>query len=193
VKFDYPVGSTPLNADEAEGLLQQHITTQGELNAWEQHNILKAQEWAFARNRSNLLTEPFVRRLHKAMFDETWEWAGEYRKSDKNIGVSWYNIPERVSYTCETVSFWVAEKTFSVDETAIRLHHMLVSVHPFPNGNGRHSRLMADLLLKKEDQPLFTWGGSYLGYETEFRKRYIDALRNADAGTIEPLLDFARS
>jgi len=192
VNLEDAPGSTPLDADEVEGLIPKHISTQQELNAWEQDNILRGENWAFSRSRSDLLTEPFVRRLHEKMFDETWSWAGEYRKSNNNIGAPWYTIPERVPYTCDTVAFWVNEKEFPLDEISVRLHHMLVVVHPFSNGNGRHTRLMADLLLRKEGQPIFSWGGGALTNESGLRKTYIHALKAADAGDIQPLLKFAR-
>jgi Fic-DOC domain mobile mystery protein B len=193
LKFEYPVGSTPIDPDEAEGLIPTHLSIQAELNAWEQANILKAQDWVFSRKRQDTLTEAFVRRLHKEMFDETWMWAGQYRRSDKTLGVAWYRIPENVLETLQTSAFWLENKTFPLDRIAAELHHKLAKVHPFPNGNGRHTRLMADLLLKNLDQPLFTWGGGDLSTGSKSREAYIAALREADRGNIEPLIAFARS
>lgn len=186
-------GATPLDASEAEGLIPTHITTKGELNEWEHQNIMRGQQWAFARNRKDLLTEGYVRLLHRRMFDETWEWAGLYRKTEKNFGVLPNQISTGVYEVCETVKYWLQEGTFPIDEVAVRLHHRLVQVHPFPNGNGRHTRMMADLLLRRANQRLFTWGKMNLTNPSSMKKKYLDALKQADNGDIGPLRQFARS
>ena len=187
------VDATPLTEEEAEGLLPSHITTHGELNEWEQHNILRGEEWAFTRRRKTIFTDAFVRRVHQNMFDETWSWAGEYRKTDKNLGVPWYTIRDAIGDACNTAKYWVENAVFGWDETAVRLHHRLVAIHPFPNGNGRHARLFADIFLYGHELPRLTWGNSDLTNENDVRKEYITALRSADAGDFAPLIAFARS
>ena len=193
LELEYPPESTPLDPDETEGLIPDHIETQGQLNAWEAGNILKAEDWAFRKKRPELLTDSFVRRLHRRMFDDTWTWAGIYRKSGKNIGALPDEISVGVRSALDDTSYWVEHETFPVDIIAIRLHHRLVAVHPFPNGNGRHTRLMADLLMWNHAQPSFSWGRGDLVEAGQLRSQYIAALQAADAGNIEPLLQFARS
>jgi Fic-DOC domain mobile mystery protein B len=195
--LDYPPGATPLDADELASLLPGHITTQGELNEWEQLNILQGEQWA-RKQRKGILSEAFLRQLHKQMFGETWRWAGEFRKSDKNIGIDWLKIGVELKKLLDDVRYQVEHGSFPVDEIAVRFHHRLVAIHPFPNGNGRHARLMADLLIERLGQPRFTWGQRSLNAgnlvnANETRQCYIAALQAADARDIAPLLAFARS
>ncbi len=192
-KFVDPPGATPLSDDEKEGLIPDHITTRQELNAWEGANILKAEPWAFRRKHADLLTDHFVRRMHAKMFDVTWEWAGLYRKSDKSIGIHWRNIAVSVRDLMGDVVAWQASSAYSTEEMAIRLHHRLVFVHPFPNGNGRHARMFADMFLRQAGQSRFTWGRTNLDVEGQARSAYIGALREADLGNVAPLLTFART
>ena len=191
MNFNYPEGATPIDADEALGLIPPHITLQGELNEWEEQNILQGMKWATARRRKGLLSEKFIRDLHRHMFDQTWKWAGQFRKSDKNIGVPWSTIPEGVRNLCDDAQYWIEHKPYPVTEFAIRFHHRLVSIHPFSNGNGRHSRLMADLIRAELGEGRFTWGSANLTIAGAERHRYIDALKAADAGNIKLLIDFA--
>jgi Fic-DOC domain mobile mystery protein B len=188
-----PEGATPLDEDEAQDLIPTHILTISQLNEWEQTNILQAEEWLFARRRPQLLSEPFVRDLHRRMFSETWKWAGKYRQTGKNIGVPSSQIASKVRDTCEDVAFWNANGVFPMDEAAIRLHHRLVAIHPFANGNGRHTRLMADALLFNHDMSRFTWGSQNLQAPGNTRSQYLRALRQADEGDYSALLAFARS
>lgn len=140
-----PEGATPLDPDEDEGLIPPHITTGAELNAWEQANILRAQEWlGKRRSTSPVIDMGFLRELHRRMFSDTWEWAGKFRKTMKNIGVAQELVPERTQNLLDEVQHWLDHETYPVDEIAARFHHLLVAIHPFPNGNGRHARLMAD-------------------------------------------------
>ena len=192
VKFDYPPGATPLDADELASLIPGHITTQGELNEWEQLNIAQGESWA-RKLRKEILNEAFVRQLHKQMFGETWKWAGEFRKSDKNIGVDWLTIGVELKKLLDDAHYQVEHASYPPDEIAVRFHHRLVAIHPFPNGNGRHARLMADLLVERLGQPRFSWGSRSLVDASEARQKYIAALQAADARDIAPLLAFARS
>jgi Fic-DOC domain mobile mystery protein B len=192
VDLNYPPGATPLDADELASLIPGHITTQGELNEWEQFNIVQGESWA-RRQRKEVLDDAFVRQLHKRMFGETWKWAGEFRKSDKSIGVDWLTIGIELKKLLDDVRYQIEHASYPPDEIAARFHHRLVAIHPFPNGNGRHARLMADLLVERLGRPRFTWGRRNLVDAGETRQNYIAALRAADAGDIAPLFAFARS
>ncbi len=189
-----PDGATPLDPDEADGLIPSHITTRRELNAWEQANILDAEQWlATRRPTSSVIDMGFLRELHKRMFSGTWEWAGKFRKSMKNIGVAWEAVPERTQNLLDDVQYWLDHETYPIDEIAARFHHMLVAIHPFPNGNGRHARLMADALLRQVGVSPFTWGSASLDVKGAIRRQYIQALQAADAGDYAPLLCFIRT
>lgn len=192
VEFDYPPGATPLDADELASLIPGHITTQGELNEWEQLNIAQGENRA-RKQRKEILNEAFLRQLHKQMFGETWKWAGGFRKSDKNISVDWLTIGVELKKLLDDAHYQIEHASYPPDEIAVRFHHRLVAIHPFPNGNGRHARLMADLLAERLGQPGFTWGSRSLIDASETRQRYIAALQAADARDIAPLLAFARS
>jgi Fic-DOC domain mobile mystery protein B len=190
--IDYPPGATPLDADELASLVPGHITTQGELNEWEQANIVQGDQWA-RKQRKEILNDAFVRQLHKQMFGETWRWAGEFRKSNKNIGIDWPKISVELRKLLDDVHYQIEHASCPPDEIAVRFHHRLVAIHPFPNGNGRHARLIADLLVERLRQPRFTWGSRSLFDAGETRQAYIAALQAADARDYAPLLDFARS
>lgn len=189
---EYLPGATPLDADELASLIPKHFTTQSELNEWEQLNIEQGEAWA-RRQRKDILSEAFVRQLHQKMFGETWSWAGNFRKSNKNIGVDWQQISVKLRNLLNDTQYQIEHATYPADEIAARFHHRLVLIHPFPNGNGRHARMMADLLVQKLGQPRFTWGSKSITAENETRPRYITALRAADGGDIKPLLAFVRS
>jgi Fic-DOC domain mobile mystery protein B len=194
IDLKYPEGATPIDPDEAEGLLLTHITTQAELNRWEQDNIVEALAWIDKTKPTNILNEQFIKQLHKRMFDNVWKWAGQFRRSDKNIGVSWHQVSTSLKNMCDDVPVWIQTQDESPEEMAVRFHHRLVWIHPFPNGNGRHARLMADIFLENvlHGAP-FTWGKRDLSSPSESRSRYIDALQEADNGNYIPLLEFAKS
>lgn len=185
--------NTPLEAEEREQLIPTYITTRAELNEAEQVNITRASLWLRRARNVDVLDDAFLRDLHKRMFGEVWKWAGQYRKTPRNIGIEAYRIPMAVRELVQDARYWVDNGTFQPDEIAIRFSHRLVSIHPFPNGNGRHSRLVADLLAMELGQPRFTWGRANLVDPGETRRAYVAALRAADGGEIEPLLAFARS
>jgi Fic-DOC domain mobile mystery protein B len=190
---EYPPGATPLSAEEMGGLIPSFVTTQGALNEFEQANILQGVAWA-STARKDILTEKFVRELHHRMFGETWKWAGKYRDSDKNLGCPYWDIPMRVRELLKNTQTQIGNRSFPSDEIAVRFHHKLVSIHPFSNGNGRHSRIMADLLIVRLKGVSFSWGGNVdLVSQSETRRQYLAALRAADNQNIAPLLMFARS
>jgi Fic-DOC domain mobile mystery protein B len=193
-----PNGVTPVDPDETEGLLHGHVVTRAELDELEEANIQIGLEWAVrravtSRRPIDVLSEKFLYALHERMFGEVWSWAGEVRRSEKNIGVERHRIRVEVRNLVEDARVWRERQVYSPDEIAVRFHHRLVSIHPFPNGNGRHARLMADLLAMQAGRPAFTWGGGRLTTTSELRTTYIAALRRADGGEMGPLLEFARS
>jgi Fic-DOC domain mobile mystery protein B len=147
--FDYPEGATPIDEDEKEGLLIRSIGTREELNAWEQRNITDAYSWLDRTRRKDYLSAEFIRTLHEKMFGKVWAWAGDYRRTDKNIGVDWSQIPIHLRQLLDDVRYWIDNETYPSDEIAIRFHHRLVFIHLFPNGNGRHARVMTDVLLEE--------------------------------------------
>jgi len=186
-------GQTPLDADETAQLIPRHIATQGQLNEWEQQNILEALKWLQRGRRPAVLTEAFCRTLHKRMFGKTWRWAGNFRQSDKNIGCDWRQIPLRLRQLLDNTQFWLNGQVFALDELAVRFHHQLVLIHAFPNGNGRHARLMTDCLLHEARARPFSWGNGGDMTAGNVRAVYLAALRAADAGDLAPLSGFVRS
>ena len=181
---------------ERDGLKQSWITTRNDLNEAEQENILKGAASARrARSRKplDLLRDDFSLILHKRMFGDVWTWAGTYRRTKRNIGIDPMRIAAEVPMLFDDLRFWVDHQTFPADEIAVRLHHRLVAVHQFPNGNGRHARLMADLLIERLGGKSFSWGGGSLADVGQLRAAYVKALRIADDHDIRPLLAFARS
>ncbi len=194
INFDYAPGATPLDPDEAAGLIPSHIANHAQLNEWEMVNILEGEHWAFSRKHKNMLDSDFVRRLHKRMFGDTWRWAGAFRTTEKNIGIDPIHIPLALHNLCEDVRVQIEYKSYPLDEIAVRFSHRLVAIHPFANGNGRLSRTIADLLLVQHGAARFTWGaGANLVAEGDVRQRYLDALRAADERDYGRLLAFVRS
>ena len=189
--FDEPDDATPLEPEEREGLLQTWITYRRNLNEAEQTNIAAGTAWAWRARRRDLLSEEFLRRLHKRLFGDVWAWAGEFRKTERNIGIEPVQIPVELRTAFDDARYWIEHETFPPDEIAVR--HRLVAIHPFPNGNGRTTRLMGDLVAAWLGQEPFTWGRQNLTDVSETRARYIAALRIADNHDIGPLLEFARS
>jgi Fic-DOC domain mobile mystery protein B len=195
---DVPDGATPLDPDEIEGLLQPHVTTRGELDELEAENIQLGLEWAFrvavlGRRRADVITETFLYALHRHMFGEVWAWAGQVRRTNKNIGVDKYAVRVEVRNLVEDARLWRAEEVYGPDELAVRFHHRLVRIHPFANGNGRHARMMADLIVRQAGRAPLSWGSGTLTTTSALRERYIGALRAADRGDVHPLIAFARS
>jgi len=197
MELDSPEGATPIGQGQLKDLLLTHITTRGELNLWEQRNILKAMKWLDRAKPKDILSEPFVKKLHKRMFGEVWAWAGTFRQEElieTNFGVPCYRIIEELYGLLANAKEWMRCKSYPPDELGVRLHHGLVRIHPFPNGNGRHARLMGDLLNENVlQQPPYTWGGGDISPGSELHDKYIEAMKAADRYEYEPLLKFARS
>lgn len=187
-------GNTPLSPEELEDLIP-NLATKEELNEWERENILEARDWADSDRTSaiDVPTDRYIRDLHRRMFKSTWKWAGQIRKTEKNIGVPVYQIREQLAGLIGDVQYWINNRTYSPDEIAVRFHHRIVQIHLFPNGNGRHARLIADVLVAKFGEEPFSWGSKDLVKQGQPRREYLKAIRAADEGDIQPLLMFARS
>ncbi|HMN85005.1 MAG TPA: mobile mystery protein B [Bauldia sp.] len=189
-----PDGATPLARDETEGLRLAHVSTREELNEVEQANIASGLAWPSRRRRPDVLSDDFLRTLHRRLFGEVWSWAGQYRRTEKNIGID----PARIAVETHVLfdaRYWIDRSIFDPVEIAIRFHHRLVFIHLFPNGNGRHARIAADALMEKTFglAPIDWDGGNHLQSLTGRRKQYIAALRSADGHDFGPLLAFARA
>ena len=191
----YHYGQTPLDEDEKVGLKNITVNTRQELDQLEQLNIEKAIEWTIHRHfiDDQILTEEFIKKLHWRMMGDVWDWGGTFRRSNKNLGVEWTRIYIELRKLIDDTKFWIRNKTYSPDEIAIRFKHKLVKIHCFPNGNGRHSRLMADILIEKVfNRELFTWKRSDMVKHDEVRREYILAIKKAYQGDLSPLIHFAR-
>jgi len=196
LELQYKDGQTPLDEEEKEGLKLKSIATQGELDEFEQLNIEKVVEWTIHANLKpeRILTEKFIKYLHKKMYGDVWKWAGEFRTTNKNIGINWTQIGIELKILIDDTKYWTENKTFSPVEIAIRFKHRIVAIHCFPNGNGRHSRMMADIIIESIfGKEIFSWHKSNMVKADETRKNYIKALKEADNGNIRPLLKFAEN
>ena len=196
LEFNYKEGQTPLYEEERVGLKINSITNQVELDEFEQLNIEKAVEWTIHKKIKPeiVLTEKFVKDLHKKMYGDVWKWAGEFRMTEKNIGIQWTQIGIELKNLLDDTRYWIENKTFLPEEIAIRFKHRLVSIHCFPNGNGRHSRMMADIIMESIFQnKIFSWHQSNMVKANETRNEYIKALREADNGDCTTLIEFAKN
>jgi Fic-DOC domain mobile mystery protein B len=196
LNLEYTNGQTPLDEGEKQGLLIPTIATREELDEFEQQNIEEALLWVLGKTfkSETVLTEKFICNLHKRMFGSIWKWAGEFRKTDKNLGIKKWQIPVSLKILCDDSIYWIENETYSPEEIAIRFKYRIVSIHCFSNGNGRHSRLMADILIGKiYGLPLFSWGMADLAPQSDARSSYLNAVKAADKDNFQPLLEFARS
>jgi len=192
--YHFEEGQTPISEEEKTGLKVKTFSLQRELDELELVNITKASLWLRKKKLSTteVFSEAFLKQLHKRMFADVWRWAGIFRQSEKNIGVKWIMIDREVKVLCDDALFWVEHETFPPAEIALRFKHRLVSIHCFPNGNGRHSRIMADVVMEKVyNLPAFSWRAAGMVSATEERQQYIQALRAADRGELGELLAFA--
>lgn len=194
--LNYNKDQTKLSEEEKEGLKIKTITSHAELDEYEQLNIEKAVEWFIGKNISTdkFLRLGFIKKVHQKMFGDVWKWAGDFRKTDKNLGVEWKTISIELQKLLDDTKFWIENRSFPKDEIAIRFKHRIVSIHCFPNGNGRHSRMMADLMIEIIlDEKPFSWGNSALVNPNSDRENYIKALKKADRNDIQDLIAFARN
>lgn len=185
-------GQTPLDADEAHGLRLAFVATRGDLNAAEATNIADGWRWAETQLRAGvqITSDEFLREFHHRLFGQVWSWAGTYRSTERNVGIDPVRISSAVRQLFDEVSGWQEYRSYPLDEQAARMHHRLTFIHPFPNGNGRTSRAMGDLLLMSSGKPALAWGAGLP--PAEARARYIAAVRAADGHDFRPLLDFIR-
>ncbi|MGL5890953.1 MAG: mobile mystery protein B [Bacteroidia bacterium] len=194
--FQYGDGQTPLDEEETDGLRIKSIATRGELNEFEQQNIENALLWSLIRsfNPNDVFKEDFIKEIHKRMFKDVWNWAGVFRKTNKNIGVDKWRVQPELRQLLDDAKYWHEHTVYPPDELVIRLKHRLVSIHCFSNGNGRHSRLVADILIDKiYKRPVFTWGAVSITKQGEAIRTYLNALKMADNGDIFPLIAFSRA
>ena len=190
--FEEPDGATPLDPDERQGLKFGHITTRGELDELEQANIEDGLTWVSRRRRFDVFDDAQVRELHRRLFGDVWNWAGDYRLTEKNIGIDPNQISVQLRILLDNARYWAEHSVYPPLEAAARFHHRMVQIHPFPNGNGRHARIAADIMLEEVyAHPPIEWASGFdLQADNERRKAYIAALRAADAGEFDPLLTF---
>lgn len=195
MQFIYTEGATPLNQDEIHNLIPSHITTQKELDEWEQYNILHAEQWVFRIKRANntILAVEFINKLHKKMFDQTWRWAGKFRTYQTNIGCSSANIRNELLLLLDDVKYQLSNNVYPLKEIAAKLHHRLVLIYPYPNGNGRLSRLITDVLLHNNKEEKFSWGRKNLVNSGDARSQYLTALKAADGNDYSKLMAFVES
>ncbi|MEE9320364.1 MAG: mobile mystery protein B [Granulosicoccus sp.] len=187
-----PDGATPLDPDEVEGLRFRHVTTRDELDQLEQANIVEGLQWLKRQRHTDFLSEGFVCDLHKRLFGQVWSWAGAFRQTEKNIGVDSVQIAIQLRQLLDDARYWIEHEIYPAKELAARFHHKLVQIHLFPNGNGRHARIMADAILTRlMAEPAIDWAGGYkLENMNERRDQYIAALRAADKHDFSKLLEF---
>ncbi len=196
LSLEYINSTTLLNPEEINGLKIKSISTQGEIDEFEQQNIEKAIQWTFGKKLTaeTLISEKFILAIHRKMFSDVWKWAGEFRKSEKNLGIPSYKIQSELKMLLDDTLYWIQNGTYTKDEICIRFKHRLVSIHCFANGNGRHSRLMADLISESIFRnPVFSWGTRTLTSSIQAREYYLSAINSADQLDYEPLIKFAKS
>lgn len=185
-------GHTALTADDTVGLIPTSVSTRDQLNDAEERNISRAL-LRRPTGTAQLLDDKYLRDLHRAMFGDVWDWAGRYRLRETNIGVEPATISTAVRTLVADVRAWVDLTSYDPDEVAVRFHHRLVSIHPFPNGNGRHGRVAADYLIGSLGGQRFTWGAGLHLEISGLRAAYLTGLRMADIGQVQDLVHFARS
>lgn len=195
--FIEPEGATKLDPDEMDGLLIDSVSTQSELNFAEQQSILNSSEWIFKKNHKDILNGKFFKTLHKKMFESVWKWSGTFRKTNKNIGVEPHSIAVEIKKLCDDCKYWIEHQSYDWDELSARFHHKVVWIHPFPNGNGRFSRILTDLLRKAHGHPKLTWGQNTFvkndfSTESQLRAEYILSLKEADQKKIKRLIEFIK-
>lgn len=196
IQYHYISGQTPLDEEEKRDLIPSVIVRE-DLDAFEQENILEARKWVMQKSvlaKQDVFSEKCLLNVHKRMYGHVWKWAGRFRKTNKNIGVEYYRIPTELHSLLGDAKYWLEYHSYPITDLAVIFHHRLVKIHLFPNGNGRHARMCADIIIAKFGGEKLTWGGnSDLTKPDEIRKRYISALREADNGNYEPILAFVQS
>lgn len=195
--IENPEGATPLSPDDMLGLKHKHVDTREQLNELEAANILQGQIWASTLKKPTLdsiFDRAFVTNLHKALFGDVWEWAGIFRQRQLNIGIDPKNIPVDLHNFLEDAKCWVEFKHYDNLELSARIQHRLVQIHPFVNGNGRHSRIFTDIVrvYLLGEKPM-KWAYAKLEDLTEERSSYITGLRKADEGDFSVFIKYLQS
>ncbi|MCF6245580.1 MAG: mobile mystery protein B [Sulfurovum sp.] len=126
--------------------------------------------------------------LHQEMFGDVWEWAGKLRQVELSIGVKAYMVSTQMQKLVDDLAYWEEHKSFDVIETASRIHHRAVQIHPFLNGNGRWSRMLANIYLKQNGLQPTKWNEDLLSKTNLHRDDYIKALKKADSGDYSDLI-----
>lgn len=185
-----------MDPDARQFLLPEHadVATNNELNELEALNIADAFAWADDQTwqTADFFTQHVLREIHAKMFDQVWVWAGTYRSREVNIGNC---PPEEISTRLEQVLgnlSYQSENGRSAHDVCTALHHCIAQIHPFPNGNGRHARLVARLLAQTMglERSSLTWGSTEYADEDTRKAAYISSLRAADDGDFGPLKSF---
>lgn len=187
IKFDKE-GETPL--DDISGLIPK-ITTRVELDSEEAKNISNAflKYLLLPSVAKNIqFDEPFLRQVHIDMLGNVWTWAGTYRTTQTSIGIEANKIQHKLYQLMDDLKTWT--EFWEYKETATKLHHMLVIIHPFLNGNGRWARLVTDIWLASQGHETLEWGNENLVDVNNDRSEYILALKETDKGDLERLQKF---
>ncbi len=185
-----PSGATPI--EDISGLIPKNITTKKELDEVEFANINKAMPKYFLgkiTEKKAPFTLSWLYQVHRGMYGEVWEWAGVRRNTDLNLGTPPHQIDVSLQQLLDNFKYWETSQTMEPVEIAVRLHHGLVKIHPFKNGNGRWARFIANIYLRKTGLPLPHWPEEDLREDSKFRKEYIEALQKADRGDLQNLIE----
>jgi Fic-DOC domain mobile mystery protein B len=186
-------GATPLDHDQIIGIRLSHLTTMGELDEVEDLNIQRGLEWLDRQKSDNYLSKEFLCKLHEKLFGDVWKWGGKFRTTEVNISkYRSYDVGPQLLNFFEDLKLWISSGKMSWDEIAAEAHHRLVSIHPFPNGNGRTTRIYTQYLLRRNNQKEPTWMGSLANDPKLRRSTYIKALQKADKGDFSLLIEFLK-
>ncbi len=184
-------GATPIDPDQLEGIRFSHVTTMGELDELEDQNIQDGMRWLSRQKTCDYLDTMFLDKLHKELFGNVWKWAGIHRTSMVNLSkIDRFQIRVELKSLFDDVKAWIEFGRSDWDEIAAEFHHRLVSIHPYPNGNGRTARIMTEYLLKRNDKDVPSWMHSMNDRPKDRRALYINSLKNADKGNYSDLIKF---
>jgi Fic-DOC domain mobile mystery protein B len=186
-------GSTPLDPDQITGIKFSHLVNMGELDEVEDLNIQKGLEWLNRQKGDDYISMEFFCKLHEKLFSDVWKWAGKFRKVEVNLSqIRSYDVGPQLKMFFEDVKIWIESGKMSWDEIAAEMHHRLIAIHPFPNGNGRTTRIYTEYVQKRNKQAVTSWKASLVHDPKERRRSYIKALQQADKGNFQPLIEFMK-
>lgn len=185
-------GATPLDHNQIKGIRFSHLTTMGELDEIEDENIQKGLEWLNRQTTENYLSSQFLCKLHEKLFG-VWKWAGKFRTIEVNISsYRSFDVAPPLLNFFEDIKLWITSGKMSADEISAEMHHRLVSIHPFPNGNGRTTRIFTEYVQRRNDWPITSWKSSLNDEPIKRRSSYISALKAADKGDFTLLIEFMK-